>query len=140
MNEPIKLLRAVTYFSYPQRCDKLMSRLRWPDGVIACPHCQRNNIGIIATRNLLRCKGCQKQFSLKTGTFFEGSRLELGQWFLAVFAMMHYPELTCKQLAGLLGVTLRTAWQMKKDLSRMPNDGNFKCRLIQLVSKKRAVH
>lgn len=134
---PLSVLNAARYFSNPETCDNLMRQLRWPGGFILCPRCNGGNISSISTRNMHHCKTCQKQFSLKVGTLFEDSPLELGQWFLALFVLIHKPETTCKELAHILGVTLRTAWDMRRKLIRaccgIDIKGSFKSILAQVL-------
>jgi transposase-like protein len=108
--------KAREYFKCPDRCNKLMQRLRWPGNKIICPGCGSDRISVITTRNVLRCKDCRKQFTSRLGTLFEDSPLELGTWFLCLFIIMQRPKTTCKELADLLNVTLRTAWQIRRKL------------------------
>jgi transposase-like protein len=139
MNKPVPLsvFNAARYFSNPQTCDRLMRQLRWPGGFILCPRCKGGNISSISTRNIHHCKTCRKQFSLKAGTLLEDSPLELGQWFLALFVLIHASEMTCAQLAHLLGVTLRTAWDIRRKLIRatcgIDKKGSFKNILAQVL-------
>ena len=81
--EPQTLLSAVRYFSDLGVCDQYMRKIKWPGGKIVCPHCGADRIGEVASRHLLRCKDCRKQFSVKTGTLMEDSALDLGKWLAA---------------------------------------------------------
>jgi hypothetical protein len=78
---------------------------------------------------MLRCKDCRKQFSIKQGTLFEDSALELGQWLFAFYTLYHHPKTTCHKLSDLLGVTVTTAWQMRRKwnaaLSLIVRPGGF---------------
>src|SRR6185312_10061607 len=110
---PKTLLDAVRYFSDLTICHKYMQSIKWPDGKIVCPHCQSERIGEIATRHLLRCKDCRKQFSSKVGTIFEDSPLGLDKWFVAVWCIANAKNgISSHELGRALGVPQKTAWFM----------------------------
>jgi len=91
MNAPNTLIEAVKYFSDIDTCNEYMVQIKWPDGNITCPHCEAtgDRIGKIASRKMLRCKDCRKQFSYKVGTIFEDSPLSLDKWFVAVWCIVN---------------------------------------------------
>src|SRR5688572_29080982 len=84
---PQSLIEAVTYFSDLSVCNAYMRQIKWPSGRVVCPKCGSDRIGEIATRSMLRCKACRKQFSYKVGTIFEDSPLGLDKWFVAVWCI-----------------------------------------------------
>lgn len=106
---PKTLLAAVRYFSDPAVCNEYMKQVKWPDGTITCPKCQGERVGEVATRGLLRCKDCRKQFSYKVGTLMEDSALPLGHWFTAIWCVANDVSVSSRQLAALLGITQRSA-------------------------------
>jgi transposase-like protein len=94
-----------------------LEALLWPDGPI-CPHC-----GIIdqATRlkgkstsaGLLKCRECEKPFSVTVGTVFERSKIKLNQWVYATHLLTSSKKgISSHQLSRMLGVTYKTAWFM----------------------------
>jgi len=90
-----------------------MRRIKWPDGKITCPKCSGANIGDIATRHILQCRDCGKQFSYKVGTIFEDSPLGLDKWFTAVWSVANTKNgISSHELGRALGVTQKTAWFM----------------------------
>lgn len=54
---PNSLLEAVRYFSDLGVCHAYMEKVKWPDGVVTCPHCGSTNIGHIKYRRLYQCIG-----------------------------------------------------------------------------------
>lgn len=131
------LIQAMQQFSDPVRCDRIMQKARWPGGHPVCPACGSTRTGNMTTRCILRCRDCRRQFSVKTGTLFEDSSLELGQWFLCLFMLCHGPVLTCRELAQVLDVTTQTAWHMRHKLnaglSLIAKPGSFIEALTALV-------
>jgi len=113
MNDPQILLSAVRYFADLDVCNAYMRKIKWPKGKVTCPHCKSDRIGEVATRHLLRCKDCRKQFSAKVGTIFEDSPLGLDKWFVAVWAIANCRNgISSHELGRALGVTQKTAWFM----------------------------
>ncbi len=115
MDTPKTLLDAVRYFSDVTVCEDYMRSIRWPEGVPFCPSCSAtgDRIGEIATRRMLRCKDCRKQFSHKIGTIFEDSPLGLDKWFVAVWAIANCKNgISSHELGRAIGVTQKTAWFM----------------------------
>jgi transposase-like protein len=112
---PQSLIEAVRYFSDRETCEAYMRKIRWPSGTIVCPECgaKGKRIGEIATRYMLRCKDCRKQFSTKVGTIFEDSPLGLDKWFPAVWCIANCKNgISSHELARALDVTQKTAWFM----------------------------
>jgi transposase-like protein len=129
MNEqgPETLIDAVRYFSDKQMCEAYMVGIKWPDGKIACPRCQSDNVGVIATRGMFKCRACKKQFSSKVGTIFEDSPLPLSSWFVAVWMIANTKNGTSScELARHLGVTQKTAWFMLHRIRLAMRTGTFR--------------
>ena len=113
MTEPKTLLEAVRFFSDLNVCHAYMVNLKWPDGKIACPKCGSDKVGNVASRRLLQCKDCRKQFSAKVDTIFEDSPLGLDKWFVAVWCIANAKNgISSMELHRALGVTQKTAWFM----------------------------
>lgn len=113
MDTPKTLLEAARYFADRAVCEQYMKELRWRGGKPICPSCSSDSIGEVATRHLLRCKKCRKQFSRKVGTIFEDSPLGLDKWFTAVRAVANCKNgISSHELGRAIGVSQRTAWFM----------------------------
>lgn len=127
-DSPCTLIEAVRYFSDLEVCNAYMARIRWADGKPVCPACgaKGDRIGEIATRNMLRCKDCRKQFSHKVGTIFEDSPLGLDKWFVAVWSIANCKNgISSHELARALGVTQKTAWFMLHRIRKAMEVGGF---------------
>ncbi|MGV3723310.1 MAG: IS1595 family transposase [Actinomycetota bacterium] len=109
---PQTLQEAVLFFQNPEECDRFMIHLRWPEGPV-CPRCSDTNIAPIKSRRLLRCRACQKQFSVKVGTIFEESPLPLDKWLIAVWMLTNCKNgISSYEIGRALDVTQKTAWFM----------------------------
>lgn len=55
----------------------------------------------------------KKQFSVRVGTMFEGSKISLQKWFAAIYLITsHKKGISSLQLHKDLGITQKTAWFM----------------------------
>ena len=94
-----------------------LESLLWPDGPI-CPHCgsidQATRLQGKSTRpGLLKCRECEKPFSVTVGTVFERSKIKLHQWVYASHLLTSSKKgISSHQLSRMLGVTYKTAWFM----------------------------
>lgn len=113
MDTPKTLLDAARYFADRNICEEYMKELRWHGGKPICPKCGSADIGEIATRHMLRCRTCRKQFSVREGTLFADSAVPLGKWLCMVWCEVNHPTLPTRQIASALEITLRTAWSMR---------------------------
>ena len=107
------LLDLMRVFDTEEKCIQHLAQLRWVSDV-ACPRCDgHEHISHISTRNIWHCNDCKRQFSVRTGTVFEESRLPLRKWFAAIWLLTsHKKGISSYQLARDIGVTQKTAWFM----------------------------
>ena len=122
---PGSLLEAVQFFSDPKNALAFIAKWRWPDGPI-CPRCSSKNIAVISTRDLWRCRDCQKQFSVKVGTIFEDSPIGLDKWAAAAWLIANCKNgISSCEIARDLKVTQKTAWFMLHRIRRVMRSGGF---------------
>src|SRR5207248_2294749 len=71
-----------------------------------------------------KCYACRQQFTVRKGTVFEESRLELHLWFQAAHLMASSKKgVSANQLHRTLGVTLKTAWFLAHRLREAMAEG-----------------
>jgi transposase-like protein len=119
MAAPTTLQQAILFFSDYRNCHKAVSEIRWPDGVVRCPHCGSENVTYLENVRRWKCyaKHPKAQFSLKVGTIFEDSAIGLEKWLPALWLVTNCKNgISSYELARALGVTQKTAWFM---LSRL---------------------
>jgi transposase-like protein len=118
---------------------------RWPDGA-TCPACgEAKRIGV-RKGGFYRCNACLLDFTIRTGTIFERSKVPLHKWLYAMYLLVTARKgISSLQLAKEIGITQKSAWfvlhrlreacgaVMKRGLSRYVdefafrlNDGNVK--------------
>lgn len=92
-------------------CYWFIHRLRWAKGPV-CPGCGTARPYAMREHGIVRyrCKDCGRRFSLRTGTVFEGSRLPLTKWVLAIG--LFRIGISARSLAREINVAVRVAWAM----------------------------
>lgn len=89
---------------------------RWPDGAV-CPACgEAKRIGI-RKGGFYRCNACLLDFTIRTGTIFERSKVPLHKWLYAMYLLVTARKgISSLQLHSQIGVTQKTAWFMLQRL------------------------
>ena len=97
------------------KCYRALYKWRWPEGY-RCPACAGRARSRFRRGDAIyyQCRACRHQTTLTAGTLFEGTKLPLRTWMLA----MHLLTSTKTNLAALelmrhLGVNYKTAWRLK---------------------------
>lgn len=83
----------------------------WPEGP-RCPDCKATER--ITTRKRVgfyRCLACNLDFTIRTNTVFERSKVPLNKWVYAMYLLVTARKgISSMQLAKEIGVTQKTAW------------------------------
>jgi len=117
---------AIIHFADFENCKKVMTQLRWPDGVVKCPRCGAEKVTFLAKARVWKCyaKHASPTFTLKTGTIFEDSPVGLDKWLPALWLVVNCKNgISSCELARDLGVTQKTAWFMAHRLRFALTDG-----------------
>ncbi|MGA7713233.1 MAG: IS1595 family transposase [Rhizomicrobium sp.] len=131
------------YFHDEAAAFNALEGIMWPGGKPEhCPHCgvvgKANRLAVQTSKpskrnpegkpvyGLWKCYACRKQFTVRKGTIFEESRLELHLWFQAAFLMCSSKKgVSANQLHRTLGCTLKTAWFVAHRLREAMAEGNL---------------
>jgi len=89
-----------------------LEQRRWSNGVI-CPCCQEAKRITPRKNGFYRCNACKLDFTVRTGTIFERSHVELHKWVYAMYLLMTARKgISSLQLGKEIGVTQKSAWFM----------------------------
>src|SRR5687767_4033061 len=113
---PTTLIQAVRYFSDLDVAHAFFASVRWPDGVVRCPHCGRDDVKFLAAYRRWECKGKhpRRQFTVKVGTIMEDSPLGLDKWAVAFWLEANAKNsISSYEVHRALGVTQKSAWFMQ---------------------------
>ena len=83
----------------------------WPKGV-KCPDCSGDRITARPARvGFYHCAACNFDFTVRTNTIFERSKVPLHKWLYSMYLLMTARKgISSMQLAKEIGVTQKTAW------------------------------
>ena len=104
--------------------EQALEAARWQEG-FRCPHCDGTAQHVVrdGVRKVFQCVACRHQTSLIAGTLFQGTKLPLTTWFLAVYLISQAKTgLSALALRRQLGVSYPTAWLMQHKLMQAMAD------------------
>jgi len=97
-------------FTCEQDCIDHLTYLLWDNNIPDSPFIKDSKV-YVCSNNRYKCKDSGKYFNVKKGTIFEGSRIPLRKWFVAIYFMTsHKKGISSVQLAKDIGVTQKTSW------------------------------
>lgn len=89
----------------------------WPAGTI-CPDCRSGGRVTVRKRGgFYHCNACNFDFTVRTGTVFERSKVPLHKWVYAMYLLVTARKgISSMQLAKEIGITQKSAWFMLQRL------------------------
>lgn len=129
------------YFHDEAEAFRHVEAVLWPRGAV-CPHCKSNarhyRLEGVKTKpskkhpegkvrhGLWKCKECRKQFTVRVGTIFEESHLELHKWLQAIYLMVSSKKgVSAHQIHRTLEITYKTAWFLCHRIREAMREGSF---------------
>ena len=113
----MNLISVFNQFPNQQSCIDHLEAIRWPE-VAFCPLCNSNRVARKAEGQKVgrwNCHNCTSSFNVLSGTIFQGTRVPLQKWFLAISLMANAKKsLSSFQLARDLELNQKTAWYMQQ--------------------------
>jgi hypothetical protein len=103
------------------QCEQSLEAVRWPNG-FGCPRCGHKAHYVLrdGARKVFQCNACRHQASLIAGTVFQGTKLPLTIWFLAIYLISQAKTgLSALALKRQLGVSYPTAWLIHHKLMQV---------------------
>jgi len=119
------LFQMMAAFPDEQTAIDHFTAIRWAGGAY-CPLCGSTKVYHFSDKRTHKCGDCRKRFSIKVGTIFEDSKIELRKWMMAVWLITsHKKGIASTTLAKDLGVTQKTAWFMLHRLRHAARTQSF---------------
>lgn len=119
------------YFKDERTCYEFLEKERWGEQAV-CPHCGTAKApykvkprGQFKDIPSYRCseRDCDLPFTVRTGSIFEGSKIELRKWFQAAYEITTSKKgISSMELATRIGVSQKTAWLMNHKIRTMLQD------------------
>jgi len=112
MNDKITISTHQLFAMFPDEAaarSYLESR-RWPKGV-RCPTCDSERITARAGGEYHHCNPCNADFTVRTGTVMERSKIALRLWLYTMYLMLTSRKgISSLQLSKEIGITQKSAW------------------------------
>jgi len=129
----VSLLEWQKRFGTERACEKVLVKIRWPNGFI-CPRCNCKDASFIITRKKYQCSQCRYQVSITAGTLFHSTNLPLVKWFWAIYlTATDKGGISALRLAKHIGISWPTARQMLKKIRMAMADRDSIYRLQNLI-------
>jgi transposase-like protein len=118
------------HFHDEQKAYDFVEAMLWPKGPV-CPHCKATERiskmqGKSTRIGTYKCYSCRKPFTVKIGTIFEASHIQLRIWLQAIFLLSSSKKgISSNQLHRALGVTLKSAWFMSHRIREAMRSGSL---------------
>jgi transposase-like protein len=122
------LREAIIHFADFEDCKALMMKLRWPDGVVKCPHCGSEKVTWLAKNRVWKCysKHPMPKFTLKTGTIMEDSPIGLDKWMTAMWQIVNCKNgISSYEVHRAIGITQKSAWFLDHRIRLALHSGSF---------------
>jgi Zn ribbon nucleic-acid-binding protein len=126
-NSTISTFELFAMFPDAESARVYMEGKRWPEGA-TCPACGEVKRIKARLNGLYRCNACiecgaSTDFSVRTGTIFEKSKIPLNKWLYAMYLLVTSRKgISSVQLAKQIGVTQKSAWFMLQRLRKACGD------------------
>jgi len=131
--QQVSLLDWQKRFYSEHACEKILIKIRWPDGFI-CPRCNSMKNSYITTRKVFQCSQCRHQVSITAGTLFHATNLPLVKWFWAIYlAASDKGGISALRLAKLIGVSWPTSRNMLRKIRIAMADRDSVYKLSKLI-------
>lgn len=134
------------HFTTDQICSDFLAEYRWGSSSFGvCPYCGRLHCGKSGGRYY--CPKCNRKFSVKIGTIFEGTKLSLRKWFMAIYLISSNRKgISSCQLSKDLHITQKSAWFMLMKIRTLLVQqksilkGSFECDEVYIGGKEKWKH
>ncbi len=132
----LNLSTLLSLFADENKARAFLESKRWSNGPV-CPRCGCQEAYTLTPKpgsrrpvapGTYKCKGCRKLFTVRIGTVFEESKIEVRKWLMAFHLMSSSKKgISSHQMARELGITQKSAWflchRIREAMKREPMAG-----------------
>lgn len=119
-NEIYSIIDLAKHFNDESECISHLEKLRW-NGNVVSPFDETSKV-YVCKGNKYRCKNTGKYFNVKTNTLFDGSKVPLQKWFMAIYILTKKStNINSVQLSKLLNINQKTSWYIIKRIKKCYN-------------------
>ena len=124
--EKVSFISLVQMFPDNNSARLFIEKLRW-NGNVVCPVCGSDHVtGRKGTREgYYWCNDCHKEFSVRTESIMECSRIPLNKWILAIYLFVTCRNgISSRELAEDIGITQKSAWGLLHKIRMAAGNGD----------------
>ena len=124
--EKVSFLRLVKMFPDGNSARKFIEHIRW-NGHVMCPFCGSDHVtGRKGKREgNYWCNDCHKEFSVRTETIMECSRIPLHKWIYAIYQFVTCRNgISSRELAENIEITQKSAWYLLQRIRMAAGNGD----------------
>lgn len=104
------IIKIAKLYKTQEACILYLENKRW-DGNPCCSYCNSRSVTKRKRSSRYICNQCNKSFSVLVGTMFEGTKMPLQKWFMAISLILNAKKgISSRQLARDINVDKNTAW------------------------------
>lgn len=115
------LVHAMNQFPDECSCFTFLEEIRYKNGAF-CPFCASTKVARKKENQRIgrwNCHDCHSSFKVTHGTLFQGSKVPMRTWFMAIILMLNAKKsISSHQLGRDLGINHKTAWYMQVRIRR----------------------
>lgn len=105
------ILEVAREFSTEQKCIEHLEALYWNNRPVSPFH--EDSKVYKCKGNKYKCKTSGKYFTVKTGSMFDNTKIELPKWFMAIYLVINHKKgISSVQLGRDLQISQKSAWHM----------------------------
>lgn len=121
-------------FKDNETCREYLELQRW-NNIPTCTRCNNNHNNYnLNNRKEYECSKCKKQFTVLQDSIFHKTRVELQDWFYAIYLVgTSKKRISSVSLSEKIGVQQKTAWFMLQKIRETMKDENTKRMLSGIV-------
>ena len=111
----MNLVTVCQKFPTQEACIEHLEALRWGEKTV-CPHCGNDHVARQQDGSRVgrwKCYGCKSSFNVLSKTIFQGTKIPLQKWFVAIAILINAKKsVSSCQLARDLDMNQKSAWFM----------------------------
>ena len=115
----MNLMAVMSRFPTHESCISHLEAVRWKDKP-KCPYCESDDVARKRENNLVgrwNCHSCKSSFNVLAKTMFQGTKVSLQKWFVAIALMMNAKKsLSSCQMGRDLDLNQGSAWYLMQKI------------------------
>jgi len=96
--------------------------IRWANngGEAYCEKCGCTAVYEYKSRRIFKCKGCESQFSITSGTIFASRKMSIRDLLAAIFTLRTEPEVSVQEISRRFACQWKTSAALKQKALHLP--------------------